>query len=130
MALGAAAALALIAAVTLAFTPLAATNATGFTEIWIAPLPGDDGVRVGVGSAERDDSSYRLVVNFGGSREVTRELKLEPGQREVLALGESAAASSPLPVLVTATLFKENSPKPDRPFRQVTTWLGPAGSSG
>lgn len=130
VALGAAAALALIAAVTLAFTPLAATNATGFTEIWIAPLPGDDGVRVGVGSAERDDSSYRLVVNFGGTREVTRELKLEPGQREVLALGERAAASSPLPVLVTATLFKENSPKPDRPFRQVTTWLGPAGSSG
>jgi uncharacterized membrane protein len=130
VALGAGAALVLIAAVTLAFTPLTATNATGFTEMWIAPLPGDGGVRIGVGSAERDNSSYRLVVNFGGSREVTRRLRLEPGQREVLALGESAAAASPLPVPVTATLFKEDSPEPDRPFRQVSTWLGPAGAGG
>jgi Protein of unknown function (DUF1616) len=123
-------ALALVAAVALAFTPLSATNATGFTEIWIAPLAGDNGVRVGVGSAERDASSYRLVVNFGGSREVTRRLELEPGQRQVLALGESAAASSLVPVPVTATLFKEDSPAPGRPFRQVSTWLGPAGGPG
>jgi hypothetical protein len=121
--------LALIAAVVLAFTPLSATNATGFTEIWIQPLPGDNGVRVGVGSAERDDSSYRLVVNFGGSREVTRQLELQPGQRQVLALGESAAVSSPVAIPVTATLFKEDSAAPDRPFRQVSTWLGPAGAS-
>jgi hypothetical protein len=123
-------ALALVAAVVLAFTPLSATNATGFTEIWIAPLAGDGGVRVGVGSAEREDSSYRLVVNFGGSREVTRRLELEPGQRQVLALGESAAASSPVPVRVTATLFKQDSPAPNRPFRQVSTWLGLTGGSG
>jgi hypothetical protein len=123
-------ALALVAAVVLAFTPLSATNATGFTEIWISPLAADNGVRVGVGSAERDDSSYRLVVNFGGTREVTRRLELEPGERQVLALGESRAASSPVPVPVTATLYKEDSAAPDRPFRQVTTWLDPAGESG
>jgi hypothetical protein len=127
---GAGGALALVAAVVLAFTPLAATNATGFTEMWIAPLAGDNGVRVGVGSAERNDSSYRLVVNFGGSREVTRRLQLEPGQRQVLALGESAAASSLVPVAVTATLFKEDSADPNQPFRQVTTWLGPTGAAG
>ncbi|HEV7482390.1 MAG TPA: DUF1616 domain-containing protein [Solirubrobacterales bacterium] len=115
-----------IAAIVLAFTPLAATNATGFTELWIHPLSGDNGVRIGVGSAERDDASYRLVVNFGGSREVTREVELRPGQREVLALGESAAASAPAAIPVTATLFKQDSANPDRPFRQVSTWLGPA----
>jgi hypothetical protein len=121
--------LALVVAVVLAFTPLTATNATGFTEIWIQPLAGDNGVRIGVGSAERDDSSYRLVVNFGGSREVTRQFGLEPGQRQVLALGESAAASSLVPVPVTAILYKEDSPEPDQPFRRVSTWLGPAEGS-
>ncbi len=121
--------LAIVAAIALAFTPLSATNATGYTEMWIAPLPGDNGVRIGVGSGERDDSSYRLVVNFGGSREVTRQLQLEPGQRQVLALGESAAATSPIAVPVTATLYKEDSPEPDQPFRRVSTWLGPAEGS-
>jgi Protein of unknown function (DUF1616) len=123
-------ALAVVAALVLAFTPLAATNATGFTEMWISPLHGDGGVRIGVGSAERDDSFYRLVVNFGGTREVTRRFQLEPGQREVLALGESAAASALVAIPVTATLFKESSAAPQRPFRRVTTWLGPAGGSG
>jgi hypothetical protein len=122
--------LAILVAVVLAFTPLSATNATGFTEVWIQPLSGDNGVRIGVGSAERDDSSYRLVVNFGGTREVTRRFKLEPGQRQVLALGESAAASSLVAIPVTATLYKEDSPEPGQPFRQVSTWLGPAGGTG
>jgi hypothetical protein len=122
--------LALLAAVVLAFTPLAATNATGFTEMWIQPLAADNGVRIGIGSAERDDSSYRLVVNFGGTREVTRRLTLEPGGREVLALGESRATSSPVAIPVTATLYKEDSPEPDQPFRRVSTWLGPAEGAG
>jgi hypothetical protein len=122
--------LAATVAVVLAFTPLTATNATGFTEMWIHPLAGDNGVRIGVGSAERDDSSYRLVVNFGGTREVTRRFGLEPGQRQVLALGESAAASSLIPVPVTATLYKEDSPEPDQPFRQASTWLGPGEGPG
>jgi hypothetical protein len=125
-----AAGLAALAAVVLAFTPLAATNATGFTEIWIHPLPGDNGVRIGVGSAEREDASYRLVVNFGGSREVTRKIELRPGQRQVLALGESAAASSPVAIPVTATLFRADGATPDRPFRQVSTWIGPVGGAG
>ena len=128
-ALAAGGGLAIVAAIVLAFTPQTATNATGFTEMWIQPLPADNGVRIGVGSAERDDSSYRLVVNFGGSREVTRRFELEPGRRQILALGESAAASSPVPVSVTATLFKEDSPEPGRPFRQVSTWLGSAGGA-
>ncbi len=69
------------------------------------------------------------MVNFGGRREVTRKLELEPGGRQVLALGESRAVSSLVPVPVTATLYKEGGRKPDRPFRQVTTWLGPRGGS-
>jgi hypothetical protein len=58
---------------------------------------------------------------------VTRQFGLEPGQREVLALGESAAAASPTAVPVTATLYKEDSPEPDQPFRRVSTWVAPKG---
>ena len=78
----AAGALLVVAAVVLAFAPLSATNAIGYTEIWIQPRAASEGpgVRVGVGSGERDDSSYRLVVEFGdGEGEATRQLTLAPG---------------------------------------------------
>ena len=80
----AAAALAILAAVILAFVPLSATNAIGYTELWIQPLEASEGpgVRIGVGSGERDDSSYRLVVEFGdGEGEATQQLELAPGRR-------------------------------------------------
>jgi hypothetical protein len=121
--------LALLAAVVLAFTPLTATKAIGFTEIWIQPLAAGNGVRIGVGSGERDDSSYRLQVRFGAGKTVTRRFELEPGQREVMALGGAglvSATGGPIPV--SAILYKEDSPEPDHPFRQVSTWLpAPAG---
>jgi hypothetical protein len=124
-ALLAAGGLAIAAALVLAFTPLSATNATGFTEMWIQPLEAGNGVRIGVGSGERDDSSYRLLVRFDDSKTVTRQFGLEPGQREVLVLGGNNLGTSPAaaPIPVTATLYKEDSPEPDQPFRQVSTWL-------
>jgi uncharacterized membrane protein len=119
-----------IVAVVLAFTPISPTNATGFTEMWIHPLAGDNGVRIGVGSAERDDSSYRLVVDFGDGKTVSRQFGLEPGQREVLALsdGSTAVASGDEAISVDAILYKEDSPEADQPFRRVSTWIAPEGS--
>jgi hypothetical protein len=124
--------LAIVAAIALAFTPLSATNATGFTEAWIQPLDGGNGVRIGVGSAERDDSSYRLVIGFGDAKTVTRQFGLQPGQREVMVAGGDPLALSPTgaAIPVTATLYKEDSPEPDQPFRQVSTWLAPPKGSG
>ena len=78
-----------VAAVVLAFVPLSATNATGYTEISIQPLEAGTGlgVQIAVGSGERDDSSYRLVVEFGeGEGEATQQLQLAPGQKQVLEL--------------------------------------------
>jgi len=121
-------ALLIVAATILAFVPLTATNAIGYTEVWIQPLAADagPGVEIGVGSGERDDSAYRLVVDFG-DREVSRQLTLAPGQKQVLELPDdspsSALGSAPIPV--TATLFKEDSPEPDQPFRQVSTYISP-----
>jgi Protein of unknown function (DUF1616) len=134
VALLAAGALAIAAAVILAFMPLSATNAIGYTEIWIQPLEASEGpgVRIGVGSGERDDSSYRLLVEFGdGEGEATRRLTLTPGQKQVLELEPPdnlpAAAPGAASIPVTATLFKEDSPDPELPFRRVSTFLAPTG---
>ena len=44
---------------------------------------------------------------------------------------ETANAVPPAePVAVTATLFKEDSPEPDVPFRQVTTLIPAAEEAG
>ena len=91
------------------------------------------GVRIGVGSGERDDSPYRLVVEFGDEEgEATEQLELAPGQKQVLEFEPPDA--SPIvttggSIPVTATLFKEDSPDPDRPFRQVSTYISSAGGS-
>jgi hypothetical protein len=126
-----------VAAVVLAFVPLSATNAIGYTEISIQPLEASagPGVRIGVGSGERDDSSYRLVVEFGdGEGEATRQLRLAPGQKQVLELqppdNSPAASAGAGPVPVVATLYKEDSPEPDQPFRQVSTYIDAAGGPG
>jgi hypothetical protein len=135
-ALVAAGALAAVAALVLAFVPLSATNATGYTEISIQPLASSGpGVGIEVGSGERDDSSYRLVVEFGsGEGEATRTFTLAPGQKQALELQPpdnlTAATPAGTQVPVTATLFKLDSPEPDQPFRQVSTWIAPAGASG
>ncbi|HYJ22793.1 MAG TPA: DUF1616 domain-containing protein [Solirubrobacterales bacterium] len=130
-------ALLVIAAVVLAFVPLSATNALGYTELSIRPLEAGagPGVRVAVGSGERDDSSYRLVVKFGdGEGEASSRIALAPGQTQVLELeppdNSPAAMSGAVAIPVTATLFKEDSPEPGRPFRQVTTVIPPGEGSG
>jgi hypothetical protein len=35
-----------------------------------------------------------------------------------------------VPIPVTATLFKEDSPEPDQPFRQVSTYISPGEGAG
>jgi uncharacterized membrane protein len=128
--------LAIVAALALAFVPLSATNAVGYTEAWIQPLEAgrEPGVRIGIGSAEREDTSYRLVVIFGASEgEAARQLELEPGEKQVLEF--QAPDRSPVAtgaggaIRVTATLYEQSGPEPDRPFRRVSTWIEPAGPS-
>lgn len=129
-------ALVIVAAVVLAFTPLAATEAVGYTEISIRPLAGDaaPGVRVAVGSGERGESSYRLRVEFGdGEGEATRRFELVPGAERVLELqppDDLAAAATATEIPVAATLYKEDEGDPDRPFRRVSTWIDPREGSG
>jgi uncharacterized membrane protein len=64
-------------------TPLAAENALGYSAVWL--LPGSHGgtttVRVGVTSAEKRTTSYRLVLRMGRKIVYERELaNLAPGR--------------------------------------------------
>ncbi|HEX5713229.1 MAG TPA: DUF1616 domain-containing protein [Solirubrobacterales bacterium] len=124
---------AILAAIVLAFTPLGAKQAIGYTELWIQPatIAGDPGARIGVGSGEREDSSYRLEVEFGNGGSASRELELAPGEKVVVEVVDSGpnAPTAAAPVPVTATLFKQDSATPERPFREVKAWIPAAEES-
>jgi len=111
-------------AVALAYTPLSAGHAIGYTELWMQPA-GDAAVRVGVGNQQHTSTGYELQVQFGrGTAPVSRSLRLDPGEQAVIELPAPAGApSQPLPVI--ATLFREDTP--GLAYRRVNGWLLPPG---
>jgi uncharacterized membrane protein len=116
--------LAIAAAIVLAFTPVSAKNARGYTQMWIQPLAGEkSGVEIGVGSGEQEDASYRLWVKFGdGEAPQGRYFKLAPGETHVVRLlTEEQPAKSEQ---IRAALFKQGGP--GRAYRRVSTWITPA----
>jgi hypothetical protein len=127
-------AVAMVAAIVLAFTPLGAKQAVGYTELWIQPrtVEGNPGARIGIGSGERGDSSYRLEVDFGGNPAPPRQIELAPGEETTVDLffDSPTPPTATAPALVTATLFSEDGPDPERPFRQVKAWIPAAEESG
>jgi uncharacterized membrane protein len=121
-------ALAILAAIVLAYVPLGAANAVGYTEMWIRPLHGaKSGVEVGVGSGEQEDVPYRLFVKFGdGEPPQGRRFTLAPGEtRKVRLLTEGAPQAAKK---IDAALFREDQPGSGA-YRRVSTWIGP-GTSG
>lgn len=116
--------LAIVAAIVLAFTPVSAKNAVGYTQMWIQPLEGaKTGVEIGIGSAEKREASYRLWVKFG-NREAPqgRYFKLAPGETKVVKLlTEEQPAKTEQ---IRAALFKQGGP--GRAYRRVSTWIRPA----
>jgi uncharacterized membrane protein len=116
-------ALAVVAAIVLAFIPVGAKNALGYTQMWIQPLAGaKTGVEIGVGSAEQKEASYRLWVKFGGGEAPQgRYFKLAPGETQIVKL-----LTEKQPVAneqIRAALFKRNGP--DHAYRRVSTWITP-----
>lgn len=120
--------LAILAAVVLAFVPLGAANAVGYTEMWIKPLDGGNaGVEIGVGNAEQEYVPYRLFVKFGdGEPPQGRQFYLAPGETRTVRLvteGEPQAAK-----LIEAALFRRDRVGSGA-YRRVSTWIGP-GTAG
>jgi uncharacterized membrane protein len=120
----AAAAVAVVAAFALAFTPLPAKHAIGYTELWLQPFHSarGAGVRVGIGSDEQERTAYRLRVRFGrGGAPVIRRFALEPGESHVLRLGVSPARGGSHKVV--ASLFRAINPR--QPYRRASAWIPP-----
>lgn len=116
--------LAILVAIVLAFVPMKAADAVGYTELWIAPLHGAaDGVEIGVGNGEQEEVPYRLFVKFGdGEPPQGRRFALEPGEKRTVRLpteGEPQAAKP-----IEAALFREDRPGSGA-YRRVSTWIGP-----
>lgn len=119
-------ALAIVVAIVLAFIPVGAKNALGYTQMWIRPLEGEKaGVEIGVGSGEQEEASYRLWVRFGnGEAPQGRYFKLAPGEtRVVRLLTEKQPAKAEQ---ISAALFKQGGP--GRAYRRVSTWIAPTNS--
>lgn len=126
-ALGIAGLLAAVAAIVLAFTPLSASHAVGFTALWMRPGNGaaGGGVRVGVGSEEKQRTSYRLQVRFAGQPTPTAQrIVLDPGETKVLRLSAEPQPAAGRPLFVESSLYL--SGEPDHPYRRVYGWV-PAG---
>jgi len=125
-------ALAVLAAFLLAFMPLSAENAIGYTEMWIKPFSNESraGVKIGVGNREQSDAEYRLRVHIGPEGEETvvyRDIALAPGQTQVRVVPiETPSSGQPTPVV--AVLVMADSPT--RPYRRVSAWIPPTGESG
>ncbi len=119
-----------IVAMVVAFLPMSAGNAVGYSEMWIQPLDTRRaaGVEIGVGNRTHGRSNYELRVRFGGRTPTTvREFALDPGEDELLRLF-SAAPMPGRPLPVAATLFRQS--KPDRPYRRVSAWIAPIEEAG
>jgi uncharacterized membrane protein len=127
----AAGALAVLAALILAFVPLSAKNAVGYTEMWIKPFSNDSraGVKIGVGNREQAGAEYRLRVHIGreGEETLTYRLALEPGQTQVRVIRTATRSAGP-PTPVVAVLVMADSPT--KPYRRVSAWIPPTGESG
>lgn len=114
-------AIAVIAALVLAFTTLPAKNALGYSELWMLPQTDGSGVQVGVASQEQEGHGYRLRVAFGNGNAVTeREFALEPGVSRTFGIATHPNARGN-PVRVNAVLFRAD--RPNEIYRRVSGFL-------
>lgn len=116
---------AVIVAVVLAFVPLGASHAIGFSELWLRPelTPAGKTVAIGVGSEEKQTTGYILTTRFGAAAApIVQRLILEPGEKRAVSVPAPATATGglrPVPVSVDLAL----ADKPHRVYRHVYGWI-------
>lgn len=115
-------------AIVLAHVPLSNGKAEGFTELSIRPAAEGARVRIGVGNEEQHFTPFRLRATFGvgaGSRVVSREISLEPGQTTSFDLNVTPAPTAGQATFVSVILARPGESL-STPYRRVYGWI-PAG---
>lgn len=108
------------ASLALAFHPVSATKAVGFSELWIDTGASPDRFKVGIGNQEHTALGYGVIAHIVGAEAVTRHVELKPGERRVLTIPVKGRRK-PGPLRVGVTLYREGFP--DQPYRRVSGWV-------
>lgn len=121
LALVVAAGVAAVAALVLAYAPLSAGSAAGYTSLWMLPAGGhhQGPLRVGVESAEHGSLEYLLEVHSGKARPEDFRFALDPGGERTFTLPLRIPGGAR--ERIEASLFRQD--QPGRPYRRVVLWL-------
>ena len=113
------------AALTISRLPLKASNARGFTQMWMLPsgTPQAPVLRIGVTSAEKTEATYRLelVGSSGRASVINPQIRLAPGARYTVSVRLSGTRSKQS--VVKAKLYKADS---NAVYRRVSAVLPPS----
>jgi uncharacterized membrane protein len=110
--------LAAVGAIVLAQIPVTASNADGFTALWMLPSQDGGRARVGISSNEQAPTSYRLYVRTERDSGITKRFTLDPGEERRFSVELTPDLAGRR---VTASLYRDQ--KPQRVYRRVTSWL-------
>jgi hypothetical protein len=119
-----------IAAVVLAFVPLSASHAIGFTELWLRPEATPTGARigVGVGNEEKQATGYILTTRFAGRpAAVVNRVRLDPGEKTVVYVPAPRPPLGGRPIRVAVDLARAEDPH--EVYRHVYGWVPVTGAS-
>lgn len=119
--------LAACAGVAVAFHPVSADKAEGFTELWLRTSAAPGAVAVGVGNQEHQTTKYGLIARFAGARPAVLHVELRPGERDLLTMPVRGRTRSG-PIEVAVTLYREGFP--NQPYRRVSGWVPRKGAGG
>jgi uncharacterized membrane protein len=112
--------LAAAAGVAVAFHPVSADHAVGFTELWQRNGESPNRVVIGVGNEEHEATGYDLIVHLGGgARTQVRHFELKPGARTLVPIPVQDRRRAG-PIRVLATLYRQGIP--NQPYRTVYGW--------
>lgn len=95
-------------------------QASGYTQLWIAPPKStDESTRIGITSEQQQTRNYRLVIEVeGASSPLVETFEIEPSHTRMVTIPSGSAGSA---VGVEAKLYLRS--RPEKVYRRVSTLL-------